>query len=235
MNNILSGAAFGCSLLFFAPANSEAAVNLISNGDFSAGFASWTTLNNGLANDTVVTFVPINPGTIGNDPVASNGISLGPATRVLYQDFTVPTVPITDAVFSFDFYSNNPDPLDSATVDNVVGGDFSGPNIFRIDIIDPVGDPFTNLSIFDLFEDGGGMVGSPDSLVAQGGVPNPSLAAFLDANQGNTLRLRIGNAESTFPWETSVDNISFVSTPEPSGTMLLLIGAMGCAQIRRRR
>ena len=64
------------------------------------------------------------------------------------------------------------------------------------------GDPFANLSLYDLFEAPGDVVGTDTGLVTQGGVADPALAAFLSNYAGQVLRFRVGQAESSFPWNT---------------------------------
>lgn len=233
--------AFVCGILLVLASGNLSAAALLSNGDFNAGLTDWTTTNSGITSDSTVVFALTSPGG-PTDPIASNGISGGPASRVLYQDFFVPIAGVTTASFSFDFFSTNPNPLDSATVNNVQGSDISGPNIFRIDIVDPTEPVFTTPFLFELFVDEGGIVGAPTDLVTQTFGDPVTLAAFLNANAGNTLRLRIGVAESTFPWSTGVDNVSLMADavtpiPEPSTMGLFGLGAASLvfAGFRRRR
>lgn len=233
--------AFVCGILLVLASGNLPAAALLSNGDFNAGLTDWTTINSGITSDPTVVFELTSPGG-PTDPIASNGFSSGPASRVLYQDFVVPIAGVTTASFSFDFFSNNSGPLDSATVNNVQGGDMSGPNIFRIDIVDPTQPVFTTPFLFALFVDEGGIVGTSTELVTQTFDDPATLAAFLNANAGNTLRLRIGIAESTLPWSTGVDNISLMADaetpiPEPSTMGLLGLGAASLvfAGFRRSR
>ena len=118
----------------------------------------------------------------------------------------------------------------------IVGGVFAGPDIFRVDLVSPAGGVFSNPFLFELFEDPGAAVGASFALVPQVFGNPVGLTAFLNANAGNTLRLRIGQAESNFPWDTSVDNITLNATiiPEPSSGALLMVG-LGIAIRSRRR
>lgn len=230
--------AFVCGVLLVLASGNLPAAALLSNGDFNAGLTDWTTTNSGITSDSAVVFVLTSLGG-PTDPIATNGSSGGPASRVLYQDFVVPIAGVTTASFSFDFFSTNPNPLDSATVNNVQGSGVGSPNIFRIDIVDPTEPVFTTPYLFALFVDEGGIVGTPTGLVAQTFGDPVTLAAFLNANAGNTLRLRIGVAESTFPWSTGVDNVSLMADavtpiPEPTTMGLFGLGAAGLVFARFR-
>ena len=223
-----------------AVAASVHAAPLITNGGFDDGFTSWTTANSGLTEDSTTVFVLSSPGG-PTDPIATNGSSEGPASRVLYQDFFVPLAGVSNASFSFDFFSDNAQPLDSADVTNIQGGEFEGPNIFRIDIVDPNEPVFTTPFLFALFVDEGGVVGSDTSLEGQTYGDSEALTLFLNSYAGSTLRLRIGQAESTRPWGTGVDNVSLAADLEaiPEPTSMVLFGLGGIAMIvmasRRKR
>lgn len=227
MRKFVLSSALAIAACFAGVANAD----LITNGDFSNGLNDWTTINSGVTSDPTTVWM-IN----GLDPYANNGFSSGPASRVLYQDFIVPLTGVSNATFRFDFFSENSNPLDSATVNHVQGGDFSGPNIFRIDIVDPLSPVFTTPYMFELFADPGGVVGSENAMVTQAFADSAALTTFLNAHAGRVLRLRIGVAESTFPWNTGVDNVVLGGTtvPEPTVVTLLAI-AGGLAAVRRRR
>lgn len=207
--------------------SSIANAGLITNGDFEAGLSNWTTLNSGLSSDNVTVFI-LEAGPTGS--YANNGISSGPSERVLFQDFLVPILDVRSASFSFDFFSDNSNPLDSAFYNNAT----SAGNIFRIDIVNASTDVFATSSMFELFVDLGN-IGSFNTVTYN----NNSLTTFLNSHSGETLRLRIANDESTFPWDTGVDNVSFdavtTSVPEPSTLAIFALGIMGLASRRFKK
>lgn len=184
-------------------------VELIVNGDFSTNdLTSWSTLNNPNGdNDTISTFTV-------DLQVAANEPSMGPSARVLMQSFTVPPQIGIAATFSMSFFQDPMSPLDPQNVLTIEKDPFdqamdgAQQNAFRVDIIDPTLDPFTAPILYTLYTPVS-TVGSMNVL-APVTVADPSLLTFLQANAGTTLRLRIAQVESTFPWSLQIDDVSLV-------------------------
>ena len=190
-------------------------LELISNGDFSNNDADWATDNNPqsvagceLPDDEMIVF-DFENGYMFND------LSEGPSAHALYQDFEVPSA-LTDAVFSIAYAQDNPEPLDPENVTDIIkdcldgNGDGLEQNALRIDIVDANADVFTATILFEL--------ATPESPAGDPFDPgfdfitvdDPDLLQFLQTQAGNTLRLRIGKVESTFPWPVAVDDVSLL-------------------------
>jgi len=188
------------------------AIELVTNGDFGDGLNGWTTDNNPVNdNDTMVTF------TVSGG-VCENESSSGPSARVIYQDLAIPSV-VADADFSLSFAQDNDEPLDPQNVtviekdptDQSMNG--LDENAFRIDLIDATGDVFYATIEVDLFSPTMAM-GSPSQLVMVSD-PVAGLVDTLQSHAGGTLRLRIAQVESTFPWSVYVDDVSLVVQGQP--------------------
>lgn len=190
-------------------------LELISNGDFSNNDADWMTENNPesvagceLPDDVTIVFDV-------EDEYMLNDISQGPSAHVLYQDFDVPS-DLSDAVFSIAYAQDNPEPLDPDNVSDIIKDCLDGnddgmqQNALRIDIVDASSDVFTATILFELAtpESPAGAPFGPDFEIIT--VDDGDLLGFLQAQAGNTLRLRIGKVESTFPWSVAVDDVSLL-------------------------
>lgn len=190
-------------------------LELISNGDFSNNDAGWMTDNNPesvagceIPDDDSIVF------DLENDYML-NDLSEGPSAHVLYQDFDVPP-DLSDAVFSIAYAQDNPEPLDPQNVTDIIKDCLDGnddglqENALRIDIVDANADVFTATILFEL--------ATPDSPAGDPFEPtfdvitvdDGDLLGFLQTQAGNTLRLRIGKVESTFPWPVAVDDVSLL-------------------------
>jgi transcription elongation factor Elf1 len=176
----------------------------ILNGDFANALTNWTVANNPTGgNDTTSTFY-VNSGRLQN--VASTG----PSARVAYQDFLVPTG-VYAASFTFLFAQDNGSALDPANVQTIVKDPFDAggggaQNAFRIDIISSTGDVFTNPILFELYAPTAS-VPTVNGTMTSVSVSTAALATFFQGRAGQTLRLRIGQVESTFPWTVQVDDV----------------------------
>ena len=193
-------------ILLFSSVN---AMPLLVNGDFSSGLTNWTTLNSGDGDDTVVVWIINDPS--GVNQLSNNGSSRGPASRVIYQDFTVPSLGVSNAQFNFDYFATNLSALGSDLFTTFINQPFSGNgnNGTRIDILDPSSDVITGAVLFSIFAPtDASPVGTPTSLVSNSFVDTSALTSFLNSNAGSTLRLRIGNREEDFPWDTGFDNLN---------------------------
>ena len=144
-------------------------------------------------------------GVMGNAPFGPSCPSRVPC----------PPATVSAARFSLEFAQDNFMPLDPENVPIIQadGYDDSGngipENAFRIDIIAPGPDPFTTPILFELYTpvDPVGMIDGPLVEIV---VDDPALLAFLQANAGATLVLRIAQVESTFPWTVQFDNVTLL-------------------------
>ena len=210
----------------FASSSLMAQTNLITNGDFSNGFNDWTTQAGPTGVDQT---------TVWEDAggFAFNDFSGGPSARLFYQDFTVPTG-ISAATFSIEYAQDNFNILDPQNLPTIeadpfdANGDGFAQNGFRVDIVDPAGNVFTTPILHELLapQSDAGVV--PNTLVLQPADP-VALTTFLQSQGGNTLRLRFGQVESTFPWSIVIDNIELsVTANAPVPTLsqwgLILLG-----------
>lgn len=186
-------------------------IELISNGNFSSAFTGWTLANNPDPTncqgcDNTITFS-------NNGGVVNNGGSSGPSARVLIQTITIPAL-VESAAFTLDFFQENSSPLDPENVTTIEkdpfdqSGDGIEQNAFRIDLISAAGDQFTSPILFELFAPVNA-IGAQNNL-SPIAVSSAALSAFLQAHEGEQLRLRIGQVESTFPWQLRVDNVSLL-------------------------
>jgi hypothetical protein len=187
------------------------AAQLVGNGTFADGLVGWTTANNPVgATDPTSTFYVTPPAErVQNEP------SFGPRATVLLQEFTVPAT-VSAARFSLDFAQDGlMMPLDPENVPVIQadGYDASGnglpENAFRIDIIAPGPDPFLTPILFELYTpvDPVGVIGGALVEIV---VDDQALLAFLQANAGAPLVLRIAQVESTFPWTVQFDNVTLL-------------------------
>lgn len=200
-----------CCLLLLGHFKAVAAPAL-TNGDFSAGLASWTTQNSGDGTDTGVVWIVDNPS--GSNQLTNNGSSGGPASRVIYQDFVVPASGVSAASFSFDYFADNGSALNSSSFTTFVNSPFGGSNGTRIDIMSPADNVFSGPVLLSLFAPvDGAPVGTALAPVPNTFADAAALAAFLNARAGETLRLRIGNREEDFPWDTGFDNLNIDIVP----------------------
>lgn len=226
---------------FLAASEQLSATPVLSNGDFTDGLSGWTTQNSGQGDDTVVVWEIADPS--GSNQITINGNSGGPASRVIYQDFTVPALGVDTAGFTYDYFAQNNSALNSdtfTTFENL--GLNGGHDGTRIDILDPADDVFTGTVLYTLFAPtDAAPVGSDTSLVSYSFADASGLISFLNAHAGETLRLRIGNREEDFPWQTGFDNFNLdITAPltQPVPTLsewgkILLILAFGLIAARK--
>lgn len=208
------------------------ATELLSNGDFSSGLPPWSTSNNPMNSDDIMVVWVLAAGQV------NNGQSGGPNAKILTQDFVVPNT-LTAASFSLDFHQNvfgfvgeigdagipelgdagimgfgMLDPENVLVIEadplNAMGDTFE--NALRIDIVAATGDAFYEPILFELYIPT--MSVGEVELLELVTIDDPALLTFLQGRTGDTLRLRIAQVESTFPWPVLVDNLSLaVVTP----------------------
>lgn len=219
-----------------------ASAELITNGGFESALVGWSTVNQLGSEGTFFvqtgTQSPVNMFTVpapqGTQAAMSD--AAGPGSHVLYQDFLVPTLaPSLPGMFlSFNVYVNNdhgaPNFFTPANLD------FSTPTLnqqARVDIMKSSADPFSVDSadiLQNLYR-----TSTTDPLVSGYTNLTFNLTSLLQANQGQTLRLRFAEVDNVAPFNFGVDSVSINDIPEPSTIMLTLSGLLGTVFLRRRR
>lgn len=200
----------GPSEVTIARSVSVAAVELVANGDFTAGFTSWTTndlgagswiLNNG---GSISGFgVPAAPSA----PQAAMTQQGGPGRHIMYQDIVLPAQLCTPAQLSFSLFLGN---RAGAFVTNPTLNPFAGANQqFRMDVMDPSA---------PLDDVGAGVLQNiyqtqPGNLLIDGYKP---VSATLSAGGGATIRLRFVEVDNQFFFQAGVDNVSVTVNPDVS-------------------
>jgi hypothetical protein len=214
--------------------------NLIVNGGFEAGLSNWSTLQQPESGGNFLsqtgTLTPATLQTVPAPPEGSNSAMTdaeGPGSYVLYQDFFVP-MDVASAFLTFSLFINNAAP-DFFTPDTL---DYFTPTLnqqFRVDIVNPSAvDPFSLDPADVLMNAYRTEVGDP--LVSGYTTHSINLTSLLQANAGNTLRLRFAQADNVFTFNTGIDAVDITASavPEPS-TWALIGGGLGAALFLRRR
>jgi hypothetical protein len=208
---------------------------LVVNGGFESGLSGWTVVNQTGSDGAFLLQSGVSTPTLGETvPAPPEGLNAamtdaeGSGSHILYQDFLVPTG-IANAILQFSIYIRN------AAGDFVVPDtlDFATPALnqqVRVDLLRPSADPFsveTADILLNLYQ-------------TQAGVSAPSgyttisrdISSLLQANVGQTLRLRFAEVDNVFTLNAGVDAVDVVTSavPEPA-TWLLVSGALlGLAQ-----
>lgn len=222
---------------------------LIQNGGFEAnggegvaGFTNWTVVDQSsssgswLAQTGTSTF--ISATTVNAPPQGSSAAmtdSEGPGSHVLYQDFVVPAH-VTQGILSFQVYMNNqatgystPSSLDFTVTPNQQA---------RVDLLTGASNPFSVAGgdvLLNAFQTQSG-----DPLVFGYNLISLDITTLLQAQSGNTLRLRFAEVDNRFLQNFGVDAASIqvtgTTTPEP-GTLALLasFGITSVGLLRKRR
>lgn len=226
---------------FCATANA----GLVSNSGFEMGLTGWTTMNqlgsDGSFFSQTGTTSPVNGFAVPPPPEgirAAMTDAEGPGSHILYQDFVVPTTGIGNAVFTFSYYLNN----QAGAYSTPASLDFSTPTLnqqARIDII------ATSASVFslagadvlqNLFQTTAATPVNTGNYIS-GSVDVTSL---LQANAGQTLRLRIAEVDNVFLFNFGIDraDITVTAIPEPSsialmGSALVVFGFLARRKMRK--
>src|SRR4051794_33516615 len=244
-------AAAAVALILWAaarPANAD--FQLINNGGFEAGFASWAR-QDFLGSEGTFFLQTGSTSPINHDPVPAppGGLTAamtdaqGGGSHVLYQDFVVPTG-VTAAVLQFSLFIGNR--ATSPTSPNQTL--FASPSTLdwtttalnqqaRVDILRAGSDPFSVAAsdvLLNVFQTNPGDSFGPGYTTFA-----VNLGPLLGANAGQTLRLRFAEVDNIFTFQLGVDNVSIASVPEPSSLALSgigpLLGLAYCGRRCRRR
>jgi hypothetical protein len=221
---VIVGAAIG---------NAEAA-NIVSNGGFEGGFASWTRadqlgsdgaffLQTGTASPVNVDLVPAPPG----GTTAAMSDAQGPGSHVLYQDIVIPAV-VPSATLSFDVFVGNR----AGTFFTPSSLDFSTPTLnqqARVDILAGGTDPFTVAGLQNAFQT---IVGDPS--VSGYTHHTVDVTSLLNAHLSQTLRLRFAEVDNVFTFQLGVDNVALdvgasQTVPEPASWALMVTAGLALA------
>lgn len=242
----LMGAVVSLSLVALSSLASPVfAQELIQNGDFETGtLANWTIQNQEFTDGFWLiqtgTTTPIYGNTVPAPPQGSFAAMTDQnagGSRVLYQNFVVPTG-ISSATLSFQYSLQNlaadfvtPNSLDYLTMANQQA---------RVDITTSTAGEFSMAESDVLLNIYRTEVG--DQTITEYFSVSTDLTAFLQAHEGETLRLRFAEVDNQNLFHNGVDQVSLVvstgssvSAPEPATLALLLAGGGTIGLVRRRR
>ena len=219
-----------------------AEADLITNGGFEAGFSAWTRIDqvggDGTFSLQTGTLSPVNLFAVPAPPEGTSAAmtdSLGPGSHVLYQDFVVPNILVGPYVINFSLFINNNNGSPNFFTPALL--DFATPALnqqARVDIIRTSGDPFS-VAAGDVLQNlyqtmpGDPLVSGYTSFL----IP---VTPLLQANQGQTLRLRFAEVDNVAPFNLGVDNVDInVVVPEPSSWIMTFGALLGAGFVRRKQ
>ncbi len=224
-------------------ASAATADNLILNGGFETNngvgtnsFISWTVFDGPGSGTWFVqtgTSAPVNTVTVPVPPegaFAAMTDSTGPGSHVLYQDFVVPS-DLHGAALSFSTYLHSsaaflsPDTLSTGTPNQQA----------RIDIMTTTADRFSVIDgdvLLNVFRTQPG-----DPLTSGYTARSADVSSLLLGRIGQTLRLRIAEADDQSAFQFGVDSVVLsTTTPEPGAYALFVSsGLAGAGFLIRRR
>jgi hypothetical protein len=223
----------------------SAMAQIITNGGFELGLTGWTKADQiGSDGSFFVqsgTTTPVTGATVPAPPGGAQAAMTdaeGPGSHVLYQDFLVPvSVPSASISFSL-FVKNGADAYVSPASLN-----FATPALnqqVRVDILRVTSDPFTVAGadiVQNLFQTLPG-----DALTFGYTAFQRDITTVLQANAGQTLRLRFAEVDNVFNLNLGVDQVNIVvnaspAAPEPSSLLLVCVcisAMIGTGYTRRR-
>jgi hypothetical protein len=217
----------------------RADLQLINNGGFEAGFASWNRQefpgSDGTFSLQTGTSSPVNGDPVPAPPggtTAAMTDAQGPGSHVLFQDFVVP-VGTTSGTLRFSLFvgnratdPTNPGPPLFATPSPATL-DWTTPTLnqqARVDILRAGTDPFS-VATADVLQNA--FQTHPGDTFGPGYTTfTVDVSSLLAAQAGQTLRLRFAEADNIFTFQLGVDNVSLSAVPEPSSLVLYGVGAL---------
>ena len=221
---------------FYITATPALSAQLIQNGGFESGFASWTRADQlgseGTFSIQTGLLSPVNSDSTPSPTEGNNAAmtdSFGPGSHVLYQDFLVSSA---NGFLSFDLFIGNRAPQFDSPPDGSLdfaltnqAGDLTLNQQARVDILKASANPFSVNSsdvLLNLFATTAG-----DALVSGYNSYSFNLDSVFSAYLGQTLRLRFAETDNILAFQFGVDNVSLdtsVSVPEPGSIVLLGLG-----------
>jgi PEP-CTERM motif len=221
-------------VLLAAAARESSAGQLITNGGFEAGFASWTHVNQaGGSGDWFIqsgTTSPLSGFAVPAPPGPTNAAmtdQTGPGSHVLYQTFVVP-FGVSVATLDFDRFRGD---RDGPYIPNPSLDYNAGPNQqARVDIMTVGSGDFSTAGgdvLMNVFQT---LPGDP-TVDAAYLHQTTNLTALLQAHQGETLRVRFAETDNQLFFQFGIDNVSLnadvSAVPEPASIALFGIGGAG--------
>jgi hypothetical protein len=222
-----------------ALATSASAQELITNGSFESGLASWTIADqlgsDGTFHLQSAATSPVNAFPVPTPPhglrAAMTDQTAG-GSHVLYQDITIPSVVPVGSI-SFSLYVNNgagafftPAHLDWAAT-SPTGSQVLNQQS-RVDFITTTANPFSTAPgdvLLNIFQT---PTGSPSTFGYT--TSTTDITSFLQARAGQTIRLRFAEVDNVSFFNMGVDNVS-ITIPAPAAAPLLAALTLN----RRRR
>ena len=226
------------AVLWAMTAVPAAAVELLTNGDFSAGLGSWTVTDQAGGSgswfsSTVGTATPLSGlatsavgGGVGLYAVSDQ---TGPGAHALTQSFTVTAG--SQVMVTFDLFAND---SDSGPIVNPAGLDYTAtPNQHaRVDILTAAAGALSTAAadvVTSLL---------PPFVDPQASNPNPFTAYAFDitpfVGAGGTFQIRFAEVDNQLFFNMGVDNVSIMETSVPEPTTILLLG-LGLAGLGFRK
>lgn len=220
-----------------ASARPAQASNIILNGGFEAGLTSWVVVDEAAGSGAwfsqTGTTSPLNGFLVGAPPQGSFAAMTdqgGPGSHILYQDFVVP-VGVSAATLDFQYFIDNA----AATFFSPASLSYTTPQNqqARVDIITTTANVFSVAAgdvLLNLFQT---QPGDPADQAYS--LLSTNLTAFLQAHEGQTLRLRFAEVDNQLFFNLGIDAVSLDVETVPEPATLLLVGSGALAFVRRRR
>jgi hypothetical protein len=237
MSNLNVINAAGVALLGLGLLVSSAQGRGLVNGGFESGFTGWT-LANQLGSDGSFavqsgTASPVNAFTVPA-PVEGGFAAMTDSTaggsHVLYQDFIIPTGPITLATIDFSLFLRN----GAAAYSNPANLNWSTPQLnqqARVDLMVVGADAFSVSAadvLLNLFQ-----TTTATPLLTGYNAFSVDVTSLLSAHAGETVRLRFAQVDNVNFFNLGVDAVSVNVVPSPAVSAFALAAVAGAARRRR--